>query len=107
MNLMRNLKKHTKNICGWGDLLHNESRKYWGEALAEHKRLKEEYRPPAPEDLVLSIQELERIRADVQFVTAGNPTKEAIRQRLQYYRTLDMAEEQRYINGLWKRGQIC
>lgn len=77
-----------------GDLLHNESRKYWGEALAEHKRLKEEYRPPAPEDLVLSIQELERIRADVQFITIENPIKEDIRQRLQYYRTLDIASEE-------------
>ena len=65
------------------------------EAVAEHQRLKAEYRPLAPEDLVLTMRELERIRADVQFVTAGNPTKEAIRQRLQYYRTLDMAEEQR------------
>ena len=73
----------------------NEGKKYLSEAVAEHQRLKAEYRPLAPEDLVLTMRELERIRADVQFVTAGNPTKEAIRQRLQYYRTLDMAEEQR------------
>ncbi len=73
----------------------NEGKKYLSEAVAEHQRLKAEYRPLAPEDLVLTMRELERIRADVQFVTAGNPTKEAIRQRLQYYRTLDIAEEQR------------
>ena len=34
-------------------------------------------------------------RYSVQFVTTENRTKETIRQRLQYYRTLDIAEEQR------------
>ena len=77
------------------DTYKNECKKYWSEAVAEHQRLKAEYHPLAPEDLVLTMRELERIRADVQFATAENPTKEAIRQRLQYYRTLDMAEEQR------------
>ena len=68
---------------------------YQIEAVAEHQRLKAEYRPLAPEDLVLTMCELERIRADVQFVTTENRTKETIRQRLQSYRTLDIAEEQR------------
>lgn len=71
----------------------NECEKYMDEAAAEHKRLKAEYRPLAPEDLVLTTRELERIRADVQFVTTQNPTKKDIRQRLQYYRTLDIADE--------------
>lgn len=73
----------------------NECKKYWSEAAAERQRLKAEYRPPAPEDLVLTMRELERIHSDVQFVTTENRTKETIRQRLQYYRTLDIAEEQR------------
>ena len=72
----------------------NECEKYMSEAAAEHKRLKAEYRPLAPEDLVLTMRELERIRADVQFVTTENRTKEDIRQRLQYYRTLDIASEE-------------
>lgn len=72
----------------------NECEKYMGEAAAEHKRLKAEYRPLAREDLVLTMRELERIRADVQFITTENPTKEDIRQRLQYYRTLDIASEE-------------
>lgn len=72
----------------------NECEKYMDEADAEHKRLKAEYRPLAPEDLVLTMRELERIRADVQFVTTANPAKEDIRQRLRYYRTLDIASEE-------------
>ncbi len=48
----------------------------------------------AREDLVLTMRELERVRADVQFVTTANPTKEDIQQRLQYYRTLDIASEE-------------
>ena len=72
----------------------NEGKKYLSEAVAEHKRLKAEYRPLAPEDLVLTMRELERIRADVQFVTTEKRTKEDIRQRLQYYRTLDIASEE-------------
>ena len=56
----------------------SECKKYWSEAAAERQRLKAEYRPPAPEDLVLITRELDRIRADVQFVTTENPTKEAI-----------------------------
>ena len=75
------------------DTYKNECKKYWSEAVAERQRLKAEYRPLAPEDLVLTMRELDRIRADVQFVTAENPTKEDIRQRLQYYRTLDIASE--------------
>lgn len=71
----------------------NECEKYMDEAAAEHKRLKAEYRPLAPEDLVLTMRELKRIRADVQFVTTENPAKEDIRQRLRYYRTLDIADE--------------
>lgn len=47
----------------------------------------------APEDLVRTMRELERIRADVQFVTTENRTKEDIRKRVQYYRTLDIAGE--------------
>nr|WP_325293864.1 hypothetical protein [uncultured Oscillibacter sp.] len=77
------------------DTYKNECKKYWSEAVAEHQCLKAEYHPLAPEDLVLTMCELERIRADVQFVTTENRTKETIRQRLQYYRTLDIAEEQR------------
>ena len=76
------------------DTYKNECKKYWSEAVAECQRLKAEYRPLAPEDLVLTTRELERIRADVQFVTTQNPTKEDIRQRLQYYRTLDIANEE-------------
>ncbi len=71
----------------------NEGKKYLSEAAAEHKRLKAEYRPLVPEDLVLTTRELERIRADVQFVTTQNPAKEDIRQRLRHYRTLDIADE--------------
>lgn len=71
----------------------NESKKYLSEAAAEHKRLKAKYRSLAPEDLVLTMRELERIRADVQFVTTENRTKEDIWQRLQYYRTLDITRE--------------
>jgi len=70
-----------------------EAKKYLGEALAEHERLKAEYRPLAPEDLVLTIREMDRIRADVQFVTTENPTKEDIRKMLQHYGTLDIASE--------------
>ena len=77
-----------KNPFEFGDI-------YQIEAVAEHQRIKAEYRPLAPEDLVLTMCELERIRADVQFVTTENRTKEDIRQRLQYYRTLDIAEEPR------------
>lgn len=76
------------------DTYKNECKKYWSEAVAEHQRLKAEYRPLAPEDLVLTMRELERIRADVQFVTMENRTKEDIRQRLQYYRILDIASEE-------------
>lgn len=76
------------------DTYKNECKKYWSEAVAERQRLKAEYRPLAPEDLVLTTRELERICADVQFVTTENPTKEDIRQRLQYYRTLDIASEE-------------
>lgn len=72
----------------------SEGKKYLSEAFAEHKRLKAEYRPLVPEDLVLTMRELERVRADVQFVTTANPTKEDIQQRLQYYRTLDIASEE-------------
>ena len=72
----------------------NECEKYMDEADAEHKRLKAEYRPLAPENLVLTMRELERIRADVQFITTENPTKEDIQQRLQYYRTLDIVSEE-------------
>ncbi len=72
----------------------NEGKKYLSEAVAEHKRLKAEYRPLVPEDLVLTMRELERIRADVHFVTTKNPTKEDIWQRLLYYRTLDIAGEE-------------
>lgn len=72
----------------------NEGKKYLSEAVAEHKRLKAEYRPLVPEDLVLTMRELKRIRADVHFVTTKNPTKEDIRQRLLYYRTLDIAGEE-------------
>ena len=75
------------------DLFMSECKKYWSEAVAEHQRLKAEYRPLAPEDLVRTMRELERIRADVQFVTTENRTKEDIRKRVQYYRTLDMAGE--------------
>ena len=75
------------------DTYKNECKKYWSEAVAERQRLKAEYRPLAPEDLVLTMRELERIRADVQFVTTQNPTKEDIRQRLRHYRTLDIADE--------------
>lgn len=71
----------------------SEGKKYLSEAFAEHKRLKAEYHPLTPEDLVLTMRELERIRTDVQFVTTASPTKEDIRQRLQYYRTLDIASE--------------
>lgn len=73
------------------DTYKNECKKYWSEAVAEHQRLKAEYRPLAPENLVLTTHELERIRADVQFVTTASPTKEDIRQRLRYYRTLNIA----------------
>ena len=66
------------------DLFMSECKKYWSEAVAEHQRLKAEYRPLAPEDLVLTMRELERIRADVQFVPTENRTKEDIRRRLQY-----------------------
>lgn len=76
------------------DTYKNECKKYWSEAVAERQRLKAEYRPLAPEDLVLTAHELERIRADVQFVTTANPAKEDIRQRLRYYRTLDIASEE-------------
>ena len=72
----------------------SEGKKYLSEAFAEHKRLKSEYRPLVPEDLVLTTHELERIRADVQFVTTAGPTKEDIRQWLQYYRTLDITSEE-------------
>ena len=71
----------------------NEGKKYWSEAVAEHERLKAEYRPLVPEDLALTIRELERICADVQYVTSENPTKEDIRQRLRYYRALDITNE--------------
>lgn len=40
------------------------------------------------------MRELERIRADVHFVTTKNPTKDGVRQRLQYYRALDIASEE-------------
>ena len=43
---------------------------------------------------MLSWRELERIRADVHFVTTKNPTKDGVRQRLQYYRALDIASEE-------------
>ena len=76
------------------DTYKNECKKYWSEAVAERQRLKAEYRPLAPEDLVLTTHELERIRADVQFVTTAGPTKEDIRQRLRYYRTLDITSEE-------------
>lgn len=76
------------------DTYKNECKKYWSEAVAERQRLKAEYRPLAPEDLVLTTHELKRIRADVQFVTTASPTKEDIRQRLRYYRTLDIASEE-------------
>lgn len=75
------------------DTYRNECKKYWSEAAAEYQRLKAEYHPLVPEDLVLTTRELERIRADVQFVTTQNLTKEDIRQRLRYYRTLDIADE--------------
>lgn len=71
-----------------------EGKKYLSEAVAEHKRLKAEYRPLAPKDLALTMRELERIRADVHFVTTKNPTKEGVRQRLQYYRALDITSEE-------------
>ena len=64
-----------------------------GEAAAEKKRLIENDRPMTVERLVLTAMELERSRADVQFVTVENPTKEDIRQRLRYYRTLDITNE--------------
>ena len=76
------------------DTYKNECKKYWSEAVAECQRLKAEYRPLAPENLVLTMRELERIRADVQFITTENPTKEDIQQRLQYYRTLDIVSEE-------------
>lgn len=71
----------------------NECEKYMGEAAAEKKRLVENDRSMTVERLVLTAMELERIRADVQFVTTGTATNEDIRQRLHDYRTLDIVSE--------------
>lgn len=89
----KELEKAIEECKRLGNLFLEEAKQYLGEASAEHERLKAEYRPPAPEDLVLTIREMERIRADIQFVTTGTATNEDIRQRLHDYRTLDIVSE--------------
>ncbi len=86
---------HLREGVKWhdGEPFTSKDVKWTFDSILEHGDQAYTYRPPAPEDLVLTMRELERIRADVQFVTTENRTKEDIRQRLQYYRTLGIASE--------------
>lgn len=81
------------------DIYKNECQKYWSEAAAEQKRLIENAQPMTVEKLIFTPKELNRIRADVQFVTTETTTNEDIRQRLHCYRTLDIASENPAANG--------
>ena len=70
-----------------------EGKKYLREAFAERDRLISEYKPATAKDIGLTTKEVERVLSDIAFLTDVMRPKEDIRQRLAYYRTIDIACE--------------